>query len=144
VRLRLSITVLAVAVALIAGCGRAPAAPVDNTADICGRWLDSVAPFISRGADAAPEAKAYQAAMSDAYAGKERPQSEMIAIQKAYWNGQEKAPRELARQATNPRLRAALGDYADELAGRATDVIPEFTGSASPVLQALTAICPAG
>jgi len=63
------------------------------------------------------------------------------AIQRAYWSAQEKAPRALAAEATSARLRAALTAYADELAGRGTDVVPEFVGSDSPVLQALTAIC---
>jgi hypothetical protein len=138
VRPRLSFAVLL----LLSGCsGPAPAAPADNTADICAQWVASATPFLSRGEDAAPEAKAYQKAMADAYAGKEIPQGRALKIQRAYWGAQEKAPRALATRATSPRLRAALAAYADELAGRSTDVVPEFAGSASPVLQELTAIC---
>jgi hypothetical protein len=140
VRLRSSLAALA----LVSGCSSAPAVPVDNTADICARWITAAMPYLSRGAGSAPEAKAYQQAMSDAYAGKEIPQAKMIAIQRAYWGAQEKAPRELAAKATNPNLRDALTNYADELNGRGTDVIPEFVGSTSPVLQALEKICPAG
>jgi hypothetical protein len=72
------------------------------------------------------------------------PTEKALAIQRAYWSAQEKAPRALAATATSPQLRAALTAYADELAGRGTDVVPEFVGSASPALEALTAICPAG
>ena len=130
-----------VALLLLAGCAAATPAPADNTAAICAQWVASTKPFLSRGADAAPEAKAYNQAMADAYAGREMPPAESIAIQRAYWGAQEKAPRALAARATSPRLRSALSAYADELAGRGTDVVPEFSGSASPVLQALTAIC---
>ena len=134
------------ALLLLSGCsGTSPAAqPVDNTADICAQWVASTKPFLSRGADAAPEAKAYQEAMADAYAGKEMPTEKALAIQRAYWSAQEKAPRALAATATSPQLRAALTAYADELAGRGTDVVPEFVGSASPALEALTGICPGG
>jgi hypothetical protein len=142
-RFRPSLAVLA-GVVLLSGCAasRSPAGPpADNTADICAQWTASTKPFLSRGADAAPEAKAYQKAMVDAYAGKEMPSEKAQAIQRAYWSAQEKAPRALAAEATSARLRAALIAYADELAGRGTDVVPEFVGSTSPVLQALITIC---
>lgn len=130
------------ALLLLSGCSvPAPAAPADNTADLCARWVAAAEPFLSRGEDAAPEARAYRNAMADAYAGKEMPQQQALTIQRAYWGAQEKAPRALAAQATSPHLREALTDYADELAGRSTDLVPEFTGSDSPVLLSLTAIC---
>ena len=132
------------AVVLLSGCaasGSPAAPPADNTVDVCAQWTVSTKPFVSRGADAAPEAKAYQKAMAEAYAGKEMPSEKAQAIQRAYWSAQEKAPRALAAEATSARLRAALTAYADELAGRGTDVVPEFVGSASPVLLALNAIC---
>jgi hypothetical protein len=139
VRPRLSLTVLA----LLAGCSgpAAPAAPADNSADICARWVAAAKPFLARGDDAAPEAKAYQQVLSDAYAGIEKPQKQVLAVQKAYWLAQETAPRALAAEATSPHLSEALTNYADELAGRSTDMVPDFAGSASPVLQSLTAIC---
>jgi hypothetical protein len=132
------------ALLLLSGCSGpapAPAAPADNTADLCARWVASTKPFLSRGEDAAPETTAYRNAMSDAYAGKEMPQKQALAIQRAYWGAQEKTPRALAAEATSPHLREAFTNYADELAGRSTDVVPEFTGSDSPVLLSLTAIC---
>ena len=133
-------------VLLASGCsGPATVAePVDNTVEVCAQWTASTKPFISRGADAAPETKAYQQAMADAYAGKQLPTEKALAIQRAYWSAQEKAPRALAGTATNPKLRAALSAYADELAGRASDVIPEFVGSTSSALEALIAICTPG
>ena len=131
---------------LVSGCARAatPPPPADNTAQICAQWVASVKPFISTGNDAAPEAKAYQKAIADAYVGKELPRAKSMAIQRAYWSAQEKAPRALATQASSPALSAALAAYADELAGRVTDVVPEFAGSPSPVLQQLTKICEPG
>jgi len=142
VRLRLIPAALLV---LVSGCARAaPPPPADNTAQICAQWVASTKRFISRGADAAPEAEAYQKAIADAYAGKGLPRAKAMAIQRAYWSAQEKAPRALAPEASNPALRAALTAYADELAGRVTDVVPEFAGSPSPVLQQLTKICSPG
>ena len=131
------------AVLLLSGCSsQVPAAqPVDNTAELCAQWRESTLPFLSRGSDAAPEAKAYQEAMADAYAGKTMPTAKATAIQRAYWSAQEKAPRALAAEATSARLREAFIAYADELAGRGTDVIPEFEGSQSATLEALIAIC---
>ena len=129
-------------VLVVSGCAvGAQGPPADNSADVCARWVASTKPFTSRGADAAPEARAYQKAMADAYAGKEMPSAKAIKIQRAYWSAQEKAPRALAATATSPQLRTALTEYADELAGRGTDIVPEFVGTDSPVLEQLTTMC---
>jgi hypothetical protein len=142
VRLRLIPAALLV---LVSGCAQAARQPpADNTAQICAQWIASTKPFISRGDDAAPEAKAYNKAIADAYAGKDLPRAKSIAIQHAYWSAQEKAPRALAAQANSPALSAALGAYANELAGRSTDVVPEFSGPSAPALEALTKICAPG
>jgi hypothetical protein len=128
---------------LAAGTTSQPAAPADNSATICAQWTASTKPFLSTGADEAPEAKAYQKAMAAAYEGKSVPEQQEIRIQHAYWSAQEKAPRELAAQATDAGLRGALTAYADELDGRSEDVLPEFVGMTSPARQELDALCKA-
>jgi hypothetical protein len=145
VRLRLSFVILTATVLLLPGCGarRAPVAatPADNTADVCARWVASTKQFTSHGADAAPAAKAYQKAIADEYAGRGLPQKQALEIQRDYWSAQESTPRALAAEATSPRLRAALSAYADELTGRAADVVPEFAGSTSAALTTLNWLC---
>jgi hypothetical protein len=145
VRSRTGVVAVAAGLLLLAGCGMRPgrpvAAPTDNTADICARWLASTKPFLSPGADAAPEATAYRTAIADQYAGAGLPQSRILAIQRAYFTAQEAAPRALATEATSPRLRDALTAYADELKGRAADLVPEFAGTPSAAFTTLTAAC---
>jgi hypothetical protein len=143
----LSLAVLA-SLLLTAGCsfgsGGAAArstASADNTAAVCAQFVASVKPFISTGADEAPEAKAYAKVMADAYQGKEVPEGQEIDIQHAYWSALEKAPRALAAKATNAALRDALSAYADELDGRSEDVLPEFVGMESPAHQELDKLC---
>jgi hypothetical protein len=132
---------------LVAGCSSIgntatrSTAPADNTAAICAQWTASIKPFTSTGADEAPEAKAYQKAMADAYDGKGMPEEQEIDIQHAYWSAQEKEPRKLAAQATEAELRDALTAYADELDGRSEDVLPEFVGMTSPARQQLDTLC---
>jgi hypothetical protein len=126
---------------LTGGATAGPATPADNTASICARWTTAEQPFISTGSDEAPEAKAYQKVMADAYQGKEVPEGRQIQVQQAYWSAQEKAPRALAAEATSADLRDALSAYADELDGRSEDVLPEFVGMTSPARQTLDTLC---
>jgi hypothetical protein len=121
-----------------------PTTPADNTAGICAQWTAAVKPFVSTGADEAPEAKAYQKVMADAYEGKEVPEGQQIQVQHAFWSAQEKAPRALAAEATSADLRDALTAYADELDGRSEDVLPEFVGMTSPARQELDTLCKTG
>ena len=126
---------------LSGGTASGPAAPADNTASICAQWTAADKPFVSTGADEAPEAKAYQKVMADAYQGKEVPEGQEIQVQHAYWSAQEKAPRALAAEATSAELRDSLSAYADELDGRSEDVLPEFVGMTSPARQELDTLC---
>jgi hypothetical protein len=127
-----------------AGCGATsgePSKPADNTAALCARWKDSTLAFMGR-ENLAPEAQAYNQAIQDQYVGKQRPEAELIEIQRAYWSAQEAVPRGLAAEATDPRLRAALSAYADELRSRAEGQALAAGGIMnSPALTTLMALC---
>ena len=135
--------VLAISTALaLSGCAGdsathstagAASSALGDTGAVCARWMEAQKPFLLH---TAPEAKAYDKAMSDAYQGKKTPNA--VEIQRAYWSGWADAIRPLVEQAGTAELKTALTAQITELDRRAA---AEKVDVAKPAFTPIQELC---